>query len=66
MEICRFPKQTIKAGEVWLIVNTELGEDTNLAAGMQVGVKKEDQVRGAGPHKYLKIDKFEIPDEVDG
>ncbi len=65
-EICRFPKQTIRAGEVWLIVNTELGESTNLAPGMQIGVERENQVRGAGSHKYLKIDNFEIPEDNDG
>ena len=65
-EICRFPKRTIRAGEVWLIVNTDLGSDTNLAPGMQIGVSRENQPRGAGPHKYLKIDAFEIPDDNDG
>jgi hypothetical protein len=64
VEILRFPKQTIEAGEVWLFVNKEPFE-TDLAAGQDFTGGTETYRGAGGPHKYLIMsgsNKVEIPD----
>ena len=68
VEILRFPKRTIKAGEVWLFVNKDPTE-TGLAAGQNFTYSSEIYRGEGGSHKYLVMtgsNKVEIPDYNDG
>ncbi len=65
-ELFRFPKYTLEADEVLLIVNKP-PDETDLAAGQDITRETLGQARGAGPHKYLIMeDRVHIPDVNNG
>ena len=63
-EIIRFPDKSIPARGVLLLVNKNPSE-TPLSAGFDIKMDADDQVFGAGPHRYLIVDenKLEIPND---
>ena len=63
-EIIRFPDKSIPARGVLLLVNKNPSE-TPLSAGFDIKIDVDDQVFGAGPHRYLIVDenKIEIPND---
>ena len=63
-EIIRFPDKSIPARGVLLLVNKNPSE-TPLSAGFDIKIDVDDQVSGAGPHRYLVVDenKLEIPND---
>ncbi len=65
-EIMRFPKRTIPAGAIWLIVNTDPTETgVNLAPGNDVTIgEAANQSPGRGTAKYWKLDNFKIPNDM--
>lgn len=67
-DICFFPKRTIKAGEIWLIVNKDPTESgIHLAAGNDVTIPEADnRSPGRGDAKYLVVSDFMIPSANNG
>ena len=63
-EIIRFPDKSIPARGVLLLVNKDPSE-TPLSAGFDIKMDADNQVFGAGPHRYLIVDenKLEIPND---
>ncbi len=63
-EIVRFPDKSISARGVLLLVNKDPSE-TPLSAGFDIKMDADNQVFGAGPHRYLIVDenKLEIPND---
>ena len=61
-EIVRFPDKSIPARGVLLLVNKDPSE-TPLSAGFDIKMDADNQVFGAGPHRYFIVDenKLEIP-----
>ena len=63
-EIVRFPDKSIPARGVLLLVNKDPSE-TPLSAGFDIKMDADNQVFGAGPHRYFIVDenKLEIPND---
>ena len=63
-EIIRFPDKSIPARGVLLLVNKDPSE-TPLSAGFDIKMDADNQVFGAGLHRYLIVDenKLEIPND---
>ena len=63
-EIIRFPDKSIPARGVLLLVNKDPSE-TPLSAGFDIKMDADNQVFGAGPHRYFIVDenKLEIPND---
>ncbi len=62
-QIIKFPKRTIGAGEVLLIVSTDPVE-TDLIEGFDITKPATQQRRGYGPQKYLKVAALEISNDI--
>ena len=63
-EILRFPKRTIPAGAIWLIINTDpIANTVNLAPGNDVTIgEAANQDPGRGDHKYWILEDFKLDD----